>query len=150
MVPILMLSWLARLKFGSQDDRVDAIWRAKRHQVRAQRRSWGPQVGAKGAQKGHGHHWPFVNWGNVGAPGPAKRYLSKLRYRYYRTERTGGLLNQGSVTPVSRWLGELVLLSYYHSYYLLLSIQPERLILLQPYGGRFRLSFMEGILERLS
>ena len=40
----------------SQDDRVDAIWRAKRHQVRAQRRSWGPQVGAKGAQKGHGHH----------------------------------------------------------------------------------------------
>ena len=67
----------------------------------------GRQGGAKGAPKGHDDHWPFVNWGNVGAPGPAKRYLSKLRYRYYRIERTGGLLNPGSVTPVSRWLGEL-------------------------------------------
>ena len=41
----------------SQDGHVDAIWRTKRHQVRTQRRSWGAQVGAKGAQKGHAHHW---------------------------------------------------------------------------------------------
>ena len=41
----------------SQDGHVDVIWRAKRHQVRAQRVSWGAQGGAKGAPKRYAHHW---------------------------------------------------------------------------------------------
>ena len=88
MGPILMLSWLARLKFGVKMTVLTPFGGLRGTKFALKDAlgapSWTPRE-PKRATVGTNCHVV-----NVGAPGLAYRYLSKLRYQYYRTVRTGG------------------------------------------------------------